>query len=77
MKVELPIDNTKKLPNGAFPTLEKELLKRLQNRFDECSLVMCRAGFDESSVDSGEKEAKKQVGELLQQTGESADDWFF
>ena len=39
MKVELTIDRTKELPKGAVPALEKELLKRLQNQFDEYSLV--------------------------------------
>lgn len=50
MKVELTIDRTKKLPDGAVPSLEKELLKRLHNRFDNCSLVIRRAGTDGLSV---------------------------
>lgn len=77
MKVELTIDRTKELPKGAVPALEKELLKRLQNQFDECSLVISRAGSDGLSVYGGEKEAKKKVEEILQQTWESADDWFY
>jgi hypothetical protein len=77
MKVELNIDRTKELPKGALPALEKELLKRLQNQFDECSLVIRRAGSDGLSVYGGEKEAKKKVEEILQQTWESADDWFY
>lgn len=77
MKVELTIDRTKELPKGAVPALEKELLKRLQNQFDECSLVIRRAGSDGLSVYGGEKEAKKKVEEILQQTRESADDWFY
>jgi hypothetical protein len=77
MKAELTIDRTKELPKGAVPALEKELLKRLQNQFDECSLVIRRAGSDGLSVYCGEKEAKKKVEEILQQTWESADDWFY
>lgn len=77
MKVELTIDRTKELPKGAIPALEKELLKRLQNQFDECSLVKRRAGSDGLSVYGYEKEAKKKVEEILQQTWESADDWFY
>ena len=77
MKVELTIDRTKKLPNGALPALEKELLKRLQNQFEDCSLVIRRAGSDGLSVYGGEKEAKKTVEGLLQETWESADDWFY
>ena len=77
MKVELTIDCTKELPKGAVPALEKELLKRLLNRFDECSLVIRRAGSDGLSIYGGEKEAKKKVEEILQQTWESVDDWFY
>ncbi|KLP33455.1 DinI-like family protein [Enterobacter ludwigii] len=77
MKVELTIDRTKELPKGVVPALEKELLKRLQNQFDECSLVIRRAGSDGLSVYGGEKDAKKKVEEILQQTWESADDWFY
>ncbi|HDR2334739.1 TPA: DinI-like family protein, partial [Enterobacter kobei] len=36
-----------------------------------------RAGSDGLSVYGGEKEAKKKVEEILQQTWESADDWFY
>jgi len=74
MKVELTIDCTKELPKAAVPALEKELLKRLQNQFDDCSLVIRRAGSDGLSVYGGEKEVKKTVEEILQKTWESADD---
>ena len=77
MKVELTIDRTKELPEGAVPALERELLKRLQSQFDECNLIVRRAGSDGLSVYGGEKEAKKTVEEILQQTWESADDWFY
>ncbi|HED6265295.1 DinI-like family protein [Enterobacter cloacae] len=77
MKVELTIDRTKELPEGAVPALERELLKRIQSQFDECCLIVRRAGSDGLSVYGGEKEAKKTVEEILQQTWESADDWFY
>lgn len=76
MIVELTIDRTKELPEGAVPALERELLKRLQSQFDECSLIVRRSGSDGLSVYGGEKEAKKKVEEILRQTWESADDWF-
>lgn len=77
MKVELTIDRTKELPEGAVPALERELLKRIQSQFGNCSLIVRRAGSDGLSVYGGEKEAKKKVEEILQQTWESADDWFY
>lgn len=77
MKAEITIDHTKEHPKGALPVLETELLKRLQNHFDVCSLVIRRAGSDGLSVYGGEKEVKKKIEEILQQTWESADDWFY
>lgn len=76
MKVELTIDRTKELPKGTVPALEKELLKRPQNQFDECSLIIRRAGPDRLRAYGGEKEAKKKVEVILQHTRESTDDWF-
>lgn len=77
MKVELTIDRTKKLLDGARPAMEKELLKRLRNQFVDCSLVVRRADSDGLSVYGGAKEAKKTVEGILQETWESADDGFY
>lgn len=46
MKVEITIDRQKKLPDGAVPALEKELLRRLDQNFNNCSLVIRRASSD-------------------------------
>ncbi|MOA52580.1 DNA-damage-inducible protein I [compost metagenome] len=77
MKVELTIDRTKKLPDGALPALERELLKRLNGRFDECNLNIKRAGADSLTVFGADKDDKKTVEQILQETWESADDWFY
>lgn len=77
MKVELTIDRTKKLPNGAVPALEKELLKRLNDHYDNCRLTIRCAGADGLSVFGGDKDDKKKIESILQDTWESADDWFY
>ncbi|HHL3891588.1 DinI-like family protein [Klebsiella variicola subsp. variicola] len=77
MKVELTIDRTKELPKGSVLALEKELFKRLQNQFDGCRLAIRRASPDRLSVYGGEKEVENKVEEILQDTWESADDWFY
>lgn len=73
MKVEVTIDRTKKLPNGAIPALQEELNKRLSRRYENCSLVIRQAGSDGLSVIGGDK---KEIEEILQDTWESAEDWF-
>ncbi|ADO48106.1 DinI family protein [[Enterobacter] lignolyticus] len=77
MKVELTIDRTKNLPDGAVPALEKELLKRLGNRFDDCSITIRRASADGLTVIGAGTDDKKAVESILQETWESADDWFY
>ena len=74
MKIEVTIDRTKTLPDGAISALEKELLKRLSKPFPDCKLVVKRAGSDGLTVLGGEK---KEVERILQETWESADDWFY
>ena len=77
MIVELTIDSTKDLPTGAVPALEKESLKRLGNHYENCSLSIRRAGSDGLSAFGGDKDDKKKIESILQDTWESADDWFY
>ncbi|MCK7285406.1 DinI-like family protein [Enterobacter asburiae] len=56
MKIELTIDRMKKLPDGAIPALESELLKRLSKQFDECQLTIKRATNDGLTVFGGRQE---------------------
>ncbi|MCK7355754.1 DinI family protein [Enterobacter kobei] len=74
MKIELTIDRMKKLPDGAIPALESELLKRLSEQFDECQLTIKRASTDGLTVFGGDK---NEVEQILQETWESADEWFY
>ena len=76
MKVELTIDRMKELPKGAVPALEKELLKCLNDRYDNCRLTIHRAGSDGLSVFGVDKDDKKKIESILQDTWESADEWF-
>lgn len=50
MKIELTIDRMKKLPVGAIPALESELLKRLSKQFDGCQITIKRASNDGLTV---------------------------
>ncbi|HCR0414746.1 TPA: DinI family protein [Klebsiella aerogenes] len=77
MKVEITIDRRKKLPEGAVPALEKELLRRLGQNFNNYSLIIRQTGTDGLSVFGGIDGDKKQVEQILQDTWESADDWFY
>jgi len=74
MKIELAINRMKKLPDGAIPALESELLKRLSKQFDECQLTIKRAGNGGLAVFGGDK---KEVEHIVHETWESADEWFY
>ncbi len=77
MRVEVTIERTKKLPDGAMSALESELSKRLNHQFSGCRLAVRRAATDSLSVMGGDKDQKKAVETILQETWESADDWFY
>ncbi|WP_130934542.1 DinI-like family protein, partial [Klebsiella pneumoniae] len=51
-------------------------LRRLDQNFNNCSLVIRRAGTDGLTVLGGMDGDKKRIEEILQDTWESADDWF-
>lgn len=77
MRVEITIERKKKLPNGTMSALESELLKRLNNQFSCCKITVPRAATGNLSVMGGDKEQKKTVDAILQETRESDDDWFY
>ncbi|MDM4271048.1 DinI-like family protein [Klebsiella oxytoca] len=77
MRIEITIDKTKKLPNGAELALETEFLRRLNQKYDDCKLSIRRAGADGLSVFGGIDGDKETIADILQETWESADDWFY
>jgi hypothetical protein len=52
-------------------------MKRLSDQYENCNLVIRRTGSDGLSVFGGDKDDKKKVEKILQETWESADDWFY
>lgn len=50
MRIELVISRTKQLPEGAVPALEKELITRLQNQYENCNLTIRRGSQDGLSI---------------------------
>ncbi|MEZ2586195.1 DinI family protein [Kluyvera intermedia] len=77
MRVEVTIDKSKKLPDGALPALEVELLRRINQSYEGCRLSIRRASTDGLSVLGGADGDKKCIEQILQETWESADDWFY
>ncbi|ELX8408508.1 MULTISPECIES: DinI family protein [Klebsiella] len=77
MKIEVTIDKTKKLPEGAIPALEVELLRRLHQNYESCKLNIRRSSTDGLTVLGGVDGDKKRIEQILQETWESADDWFY
>ncbi|ENU0484967.1 DinI family protein [Salmonella enterica] len=71
------MNKSKELPRGAIPALEKELLKRLQNQYENCNLTIRRGSQDGLSIVGAADDDKKRIQSILQETWESADDWFY
>lgn len=77
MKIEVTIDKKKKLPEGAVPALQEELTRRINKQYSDCKLTVRRASMDGLSILGGEKCDKERIEEILQETWETADDWFY
>ena len=76
MRVEITVDKTKKLPAGALSALVIEFNKRLQRAYPDVEATVRMAGMDGLSVMGGSSVDKEAVETILQETWESADDWF-
>ncbi|CAI0725992.1 DNA-damage-inducible protein I [Serratia quinivorans] len=76
MRVEVTIDKTKPLPSGAIEALTSELSKRVNRQFPDTVVQVRYAGSNGLSVLGGLKTDKDLIADILQETWESADDWF-
>ncbi|MDR0805726.1 MAG: DinI-like family protein [Enterobacteriaceae bacterium] len=76
MQVEISIRKEDRLPDGAEAALKQELEKRLLCYFADVRVRVKRGTGNDVTVLGGMKTDKERVTEILQQTWESADDWF-
>jgi len=78
MRVEITVAKTSPLPAGALDALSVELVRRITQDFpdDDHHVKVRYAGGNQLSVFGGCKESRERISELLQETWESADEWF-
>ncbi len=78
MRIEATIARTPSLPAGALDALGGEFSRRINDSFPERegAVTVRYAGSNNLSVIGGAKEDKERISEILQETWESADDWF-
>jgi len=78
MRIEVTVARTTSLPAGALDALAGELSRRINTTFPERdgAVSVRYASANNLSVIGGAKEDKDRIREILQETWESADDWF-
>ncbi|MDF7658290.1 DinI-like family protein [Erwiniaceae bacterium L1_54_6] len=78
VEVMIAKEKAKGMPKGAIDALREELTERLSRKYDDLSVVVKTASNDGLSVlRSKDKDGDKEyVQGVLQETWESADDWF-
>ena len=80
MRVEITIarEKAKAMPKGSMDALSQEMIKRLSATYEDVQVIVKTASNDGLSVlRSADKEGDKAYVEgVLQETWESADDWF-
>ncbi|WP_353614762.1 DinI-like family protein [Mangrovibacter phragmitis] len=81
MRVEISIAKEKfnSLPKKAPGALQEEMTRRLNKKYDDVEVIVKPASNDGLSVlrAADKDEAKKFVEKTLQDTWESAEDWFY
>ena len=81
MIVEISIakEKAKALPAGAIEALKEEMTHRVSKRYPDTQIIIKTASNDGLSVlrAPDKDDAKEFVQDTLQNTWESADDWFF
>ncbi|CAK9884660.1 MAG: DNA damage-inducible protein I [Candidatus Erwinia impunctatus] len=78
MRVEITVAKTTLLLAGAIDALAVELTKRIEKHFPEqnSNVSVRYAAANNLTVLGASHAAKEQITEILQETWESADDWF-
>jgi len=67
MRIDITVAKNRPLPAGALDALSAELSRRIAHDFPEGEPL---------SVTGGCKTSRDRITDLLQETWESADDWF-
>lgn len=76
MRIDVTIDKTKPLPPGAIEALTVEFSNRVNRQFPDATVLIRYASANGLSVLGGAKTDKNLIEEILQETWESANDWF-
>lgn len=76
MRIDITLAKSTPLPAGALEPLSKELHLRIDKRFSDSQLQVRYASANGITVLGGSKEDKALITDILQETWESADDWF-
>ncbi len=76
MRIEITLAKATPLPTGALEALTQEFTARIDKHFTDSHVQVRYAGANGISVMGGSKEDKALITDILQETWESADDWF-
>ncbi|EHD21025.1 MULTISPECIES: DNA damage-inducible protein I [Brenneria] len=76
MRVEITIAKSSPLPAGAIEALTTELGRRIHRQYPDIPVQVRYAAGNSLTVLGAGKDDKERISEILQETWESADDWF-
>ncbi|SFM91558.1 DNA-damage-inducible protein I [Izhakiella capsodis] len=79
MRIEITVAKISPLPIGAMEALSAELSRRIKASFPDStnSISLRYASSNNLTVMGADKQTRDKINEILQETWESADDWFF
>ncbi len=77
VEVDIAKEKAKAMPKGSIPALQDELVRRLGKTYSGITVEIKAKGNDALYIRGASDAERKEIETILQETWESADDWFF
>ncbi len=77
VEVDIAKEKAKGMPKGSIPALQDELTRRLDKRYGWVNVEIKTKGSDALYVRGATDTERAEIDAILQETWESADDWFY
>ncbi len=77
VEVDIAKDKAKAMPKGSILALQDELARRLVKKYGEVVVEIKTKGSDALYIRGATDTEREEIDAILQETWESADDWFY
>ncbi len=76
VEVDIAKEKVKAMPKGSISALQDELVRRLEKKYGGITVEIKTKGSDALYIRGATDLEREEIDTILQETWESADDWF-